>query len=225
MRSKRKRNILVSLMYLTLQISFLLKLSEESELYHSRLYSSCAFVANNPHISIGYADEINQHDRVIRFNDFWKKKCDHGPCVDILGNKTTDNVMNGQKMLELEKLQQLPWDKCHFRTDNWMINWKANKAKFYSTEDLKKFGCPIMSEDFFDDAIRQIRVEGNFNETTSISPTTGFLGVLLFSPICTGQVTFYGFSDSQMIPFWGPHKYHTEHRILRSMHPNALWWV
>lgn len=56
---------------------------------------TCAFVANNPNLPSGYAAEINRHDMVMRFNDFWKKRCaKKTKCEDLWGNKTTDVMLN-----------------------------------------------------------------------------------------------------------------------------------
>ena len=190
--------------------------------------TSCAFVANNPSLNVGYANEIDQHDRVIRFNNFWAKTCVKGPCDDVVGKKTTDTFLNCHRLIRIEELNPFPWKRCYF--DLPPGNWSDNNPDFYSRADLRKYNCSFIDMKFRREAVSRIVKKAMHikpdmvNDTLVIYPTTGYLGVMLLSSSCSGGVTFYGFSNNDTT-VWHGHLFEIEHMILKEKHPNASWFV
>ena len=200
---------------------------EKQNANYSKTDLSCAFVANYPHLKLGYAKEIDQHDRVFRSNDFWKKTCEYGSCSEVYGNKTTHVFLNSWRTLKIEgyieDVGTFPWQHCFFRP-------VTNNSKFYSPEEMKHFNCTAYPPNYHTNAVEKVREKGEkiqpsrFNNQTLISPTTGFLAWFVWSSECT-TISFYGYSDVQKKKFWEHHKYEIEHIILKEAHQNAVWVI
>ena len=125
--------------------------------------TSCAFVANNPSLTISYADEIDEHDREIRFNDFWLKKCfSHpsveSPCEERWGWRTTDVVLNDHRESRIEDLRHFPWQNCYIR--EYQTRTPPHRC-CYSTEDILELipNCTSFTKELWDEVTHHIIAE------------------------------------------------------------------
>lgn len=177
---------------------------------------SCAFVANTPHFPMGMANEIDNHDIVVRFNDFWKKRFWANP-ERAWGSKTNVVVLNDQKHVlpsELDQLIGTSW-RCYIRSEHMIDRWAHGNFKInHSLETLKTFRkrCTFITAAMWDAAVKQIQqVEPSYQGI--VSPTTGFLGIMTLMQNCT-SMKFYGFNTTPT-HYWSHHRYLAEHAVVQ----------
>jgi len=201
---------------------------------------SCAFVSNNPHLSKSYGHEIDQHDRVIRFNNFWHKKCVLD-CNEMWGAKTTDIVLNNHREVSNRPAEwaQPPWQRCYRRRPYPAPKAKKMKKKFYKKYLTEKESvkldpnCEVLTKGEWESLSRLIRSAGkkmHVKVRTTPShghmapvPTTGFMGVMKIAPQCT-DMSYYGFSSPSQSSFyhgWSGHSYDVEHALIKELFPDA----
>jgi len=182
---------------------------------------SCAFVANNPSMDKS-ASEIDSHDFVIRFNNYWSKHFWPRP-ESVWGKKTDAVVFNNQKLTHSESLpKSVAYCVGRVAGGDTLI------PKFYNLKQLKAnprtSKCDFLTRASKDGTwkravqlIRKYETSPKW-KTGDISPTTGFLGVLWFEDICKKTEThFYGFDDWD--GGWRNHRYNTEHKIIHDLFP------
>jgi len=185
----------------------------ESSPVSNKASVSCAFVANNPKIAPA-ASEIDSHDFVVRFNDYWSKKIGK----EVWGQKVTHVIINDQKKIQIAP--EVKGTVCWIRRESWLplslYNPKLHKPFSDIQQDINKFGCKLITKEMYDKASSWIRKheknkKWSFRDS-KISPTTGFLGVVLLEEECD-KMDFYGFSENPN--GWPNHRYDTEHEIIQ----------
>ena len=179
---------------------------------------TCAFVANNPKFPKNVADEIDSHDIVMRYNNYWAKN--YWPnAKKIWGQKVTHVIMNDMGSGEIDP--EVKTTTCWIRREDWldvsMFNPKIHLPLSDVKRNMKEFGCKRITKEMFDKAsswIRKYEKNKNWSRRNSpISPTTGFFGVFLLEKECA-KMDFYGFSGDPGT--WANHRYDTEHDIIQN---------